>query len=256
MSLNPRNSVSTLPPLDQQTPYFGQETPDFNYNLETPGIPSGVASPEPLLKASQRAHLEPNAFAEAFARTQQPAPTPGEGLLELSLVRSRRRESNIGLPPDEGVLRPPSTFKRSIKQDVPPEMKNLLSEVVFVLVCTAGQIIFALTIGHVMVTQTQFKDALGISATQVPWLIGSSMLASGLSVIISGSLADLAPPKPLMVGAFLWQAAVRETSSCLQIIPQGVQFLEFILVLCSKGMFANLNDTVERSRCRGHQARA
>jgi hypothetical protein len=209
MALNPRNSVSTLPPLDQQTPFYGQETPDYNFNLETPGPPSGVASPAPLLKPSQREQqFEPNAFAEAFARTQHPVPTAGEGLLELSLVRSRRRESNIGLPPDEGALRPSSTLKRSIKQGVPPEMKNLLAEVIFVLVCTAGQIIFALTVGQVMVTQMQFKEALGISATQIPWLIGSSMLASGLSVIISGSLADLAPPKPLMVGAFLWQAVV------------------------------------------------
>ncbi|KAI0120951.1 major facilitator superfamily domain-containing protein [Xylariales sp. AK1849] len=120
----------------------------------------------------------------------------------LSLVRSRRRESNIGLPPDE-VGRP----RVPIKQGVPPELKNLISEVVFVLVCTAGQIIFSLALGQVVITQGKFKDALGIAATQVPWLVGSSMLASGLSVIISGSLADLAPPRPMMVGAFLWQAA-------------------------------------------------
>jgi MFS family permease len=63
-----------------------------------------------------------------------------------------------------------------------------------------------LIVGHITVTQTIFRDALGIAPTQTPWLIGSSLLASGLSVIVSGSLADLAPPKPLMVGAFVWEA--------------------------------------------------
>lgn len=49
--------------------------------------------------------------------------------------------------------------------------------------------------------------ALGLPAAQAPWLLGSALLASGLSVIVAGSLADLAPPKPLIVGAFAWSAA-------------------------------------------------
>ncbi|KAF3763886.1 hypothetical protein M406DRAFT_75117 [Cryphonectria parasitica EP155] len=91
-------------------------------------------------------------------------------------------------------------------QGAPPELPNLVAEVVFVLTCTAGQLVFALLIGHVTVTQAVFGAALGIPPSQIPWLIGAFMLAAGLSVVISGSLADLAPPKPLMVGAFLWEA--------------------------------------------------
>lgn len=91
-------------------------------------------------------------------------------------------------------------------QGIPPELPNLLSEVIFVLTCTAGQLISALLIGHVSVTQSVFASALGISPSQIPWLLGSSSLASGLSVIVSGSLADLGPPKQLMVGAFVWEA--------------------------------------------------
>lgn len=128
-------------------------------------------------------------------------------MLELVHARSRhadsisiRRPSDVGLPEEHGSPRLP------LSQGVPSELGNLLAEVIFVLTCTAGQVVFTLTLGNVTVTQTVFREALGIPPTQIPWLIGSSMLASGLSVIISGSLADLAPPKPLMVGAFLWEA--------------------------------------------------
>ncbi|KAI5458836.1 major facilitator superfamily domain-containing protein [Mariannaea sp. PMI_226] len=91
-------------------------------------------------------------------------------------------------------------------QSVPPELPNLVTEVIFVLVCTAGQLIFSLTLGHVAITQVAFREALDIAPGQTPWLIGSSALASGLSIIVFGPLADLAPPKPLMVGAFVWEA--------------------------------------------------
>lgn len=105
-----------------------------------------------------------------------------------------------GLPEERGSPTNP------ISQGIPPELANLLAEIIFVLVCTAGQVIQSLTFGHVTVVQITFREALGIAPAQAPWLIGSSMLASGLSVIIAGPLADLAPPKFLMISAFLWEA--------------------------------------------------
>lgn len=91
-------------------------------------------------------------------------------------------------------------------QGVPPELNNHLAEIIFILVCTVSQLVFSLTLGHITVVQIPFQDALGIASSQTPWLTGSSLLASGLSVIIAGSVADLSPPKPQMVGAFIWQA--------------------------------------------------
>ncbi|KAH8655860.1 major facilitator superfamily domain-containing protein [Xylariales sp. PMI_506] len=87
----------------------------------------------------------------------------------------------------------------------PRELKNSATEALLVLVCTAGPMIASLTRGQVLVTQSQLQAALQIAPSQVPWLSGASLLASGLSVVISGSFADLAPPKPLMVAAFVWQ---------------------------------------------------
>ncbi|KAH8660319.1 major facilitator superfamily domain-containing protein [Xylariales sp. PMI_506] len=127
--------------------------------------------------------------------------------IEMNPVRSRNLaavpipgSSHISLADESG-----SPTAR-VSQGVPPELANLMAEVIFVLVCTAGQIISSLTVGQIMVTQAVFREELGISPSQTPWLIGSSILAGGLSVIVSGSLADLTPPKPLMVGAFHWEA--------------------------------------------------
>lgn len=194
-------------PLESPGPAPGTETP-FTWGLETTGLGSGAITPHPLLGHRETADIDSKALAAALNESQAydihqvNTNTAGEQILELGRVRSRAtHENNVGLPADDS-----GDHLRSVKQGVPPELQNLFAEGIFVLVNTAGQIIFSLTLGHVMVSQTQFQEALGIAPSQVPWLVGSSLLASGLSVIISGSFADLAPPKPLMVGAFLWQA--------------------------------------------------
>lgn len=101
-----------------------------------------------------------------------------------------------GLPP------PPSPPRQS--QGVPPELRSLTAEVILILVCSAGLIFFSLLLGGVTVPQGQLKEALGISNSEIPWLVGAFNVANGLSVIVSGSLMDLTPPKSLMVGAFAW----------------------------------------------------
>lgn len=89
-------------------------------------------------------------------------------------------------------------------QGVPPELRNLAAELIFVTVCSAGQLLFAILQGDVNVNQQAFKVALGLQQGQIPWLVGSFLTALGLSVIISGSLTDLLPPKVLIVGSFIW----------------------------------------------------
>ena len=89
-------------------------------------------------------------------------------------------------------------------QGVPPDFRNLAMEVIFVLICSSGQLLFAWFLGDINVNQSRFKDELGLQSTQLPWLVGAFNIANGLSVILSGSLTDLVPPKRLIVGAFLW----------------------------------------------------
>lgn len=199
-------------PLEPSGPANGTKVP-FAWGLETPGPGSGASTPRPLLEHQKTTNVDSNVLAAALHEThfnesqayelqQISTNTAGEQILELRRDRSHTtHEQNVGLSAEDHDV-----YSRSGKQGVPPELNNLFAEGIFVLVNTAGQVIFSLTLGHVMVAQSQFQQALGIAPSQVPWLIGSSLLASGLSVIVSGSFADLAPPKPLMVGAFVWQA--------------------------------------------------
>lgn len=219
MAHNPAGPVSHAETYNQagtQTSHFG---------LETNAIPSGLASSNPrdgfpldrgaLADALNHNHDHDKVQTQTQDITdyhedqddEEPLPDP---MLEAAAMRVRHPDSIIlspGLPPDEESGGGDGPFLLPAKQGVPPELPNLAAEVIFVLICTAGQVISALTYGHVIVGQTALRTALGIPATQVPWLLGSALLASGLSVIVAGSLADLAPPKPLMVWAFAWSAA-------------------------------------------------
>ncbi|KAI5857381.1 MFS general substrate transporter [Durotheca rogersii] len=199
----------------ERFPDVGVSTPYLALGAEA--FPSGLASPDPLLgpRSDDYFPLDRVALAQALSRTQNQIeiqtrteditdhgcgavlPDP---MLELSAIRSRRQDSAVPGAPDEeaGIV--------SQHQGRPPELPNLAAEIVFVLVCTASQFIFALMYGHGTITQTPLRDALGLPPTQTPWLMGSALLATGLSVIIAGSLADLAAPKPMMVGAFLWSS--------------------------------------------------
>lgn len=89
-------------------------------------------------------------------------------------------------------------------QGVPPEIGSLTAEVIFVVVCSAGLLLFSFLLGDITVNQEEFKRALDISNSELPWLLGAYTTPLSLSVVISGSLSDLTPPRMIMVGAFAW----------------------------------------------------
>lgn len=130
--------------------------------------------------------------------------------------------------PDEANLPPTSD-----PQGIPPELGNFASEVIFVLVCSAGQLLFAWFFGDVNVNQTKLKAALGIQNTQLPWLIGAFNIANGLSVMLSGSLTDLVPPKFLIVGAFVF-LTIWNTVGAFSLTPQRAVL--FFIVRAMQGL--------------------
>ncbi|PWN97269.1 MFS general substrate transporter [Tilletiopsis washingtonensis] len=89
-------------------------------------------------------------------------------------------------------------------QPRPAALKSLPQELLFVGVCGMGQALFGWLLGNVVVNQRSLTADLGTSNSQKPWLLGSFLLTNGLSVVISGSLADHLGPKMLMVGGFAW----------------------------------------------------
>ncbi|OGM40895.1 hypothetical protein ABOM_010006 [Aspergillus bombycis] len=86
----------------------------------------------------------------------------------------------------------------------PPELPTLFAEIVFVVLCSVGQLLFAIVLANTLVNQVTLIDALGLTGSKSPWLIGSFCLANGVSVVVSGSLADLTNPRWLTVGALVW----------------------------------------------------
>lgn len=89
-------------------------------------------------------------------------------------------------------------------QGVPSELSGFTGELIFILLCSRGLFLFGLFLGNVIINQAIFPQSLGMSESNTPWLIGSFLLANGIAVIVSGSLADLSNPKLLMTLGFGW----------------------------------------------------
>lgn len=169
----------------------------FNSGAQTPA--TGSQTPHPLLSREQH-----NDNRADLLRAIDAIQEAGAETYEMERVRSRRLPSaspNRRASQDVPAASDPGPMA---SQGVPPELGSLWKEAVFVFVCSLGQLLFGFLLGDVTVTQSLFLDALEISHAQAPWLVGATLLANGLSVILSGSLADLARPKWMMVGAFGW----------------------------------------------------
>ncbi|CEH12570.1 Predicted transporter (major facilitator superfamily) [Ceraceosorus bombacis] len=92
-------------------------------------------------------------------------------------------------------------------QSRPAVLPSLAHEVIFVLICGTGQLLFGWLLGNVVVVQRLLAVDLGIHNSQKPWLLGSFLLTNGLSVIISGSLSDHIGSRKLLLGGFAWLCA-------------------------------------------------
>ncbi|PWN40008.1 MFS general substrate transporter [Ceraceosorus guamensis] len=92
-------------------------------------------------------------------------------------------------------------------QSRPAVLPSLVHEVIFVLICGTGQLLFGWLLGNVVVVQRLLAVDLGIHNSQKPWLLGSFLLTNGLSVIISGSLSDHIGSRKLLLGGFAWLSA-------------------------------------------------
>jgi hypothetical protein len=144
-------------------------------------------------------------LADTIAASERPTPSElsavptaansREGLYVMhdEHVRSRSLSGGSGEP------------SAPVFQKRPAEIASFLAEILFVIICSTGQMLFGYLLGGVTTLQLVLIDRLGIAASQAPWLQGAFLLANGLSVIVSGPLADVIAPKRLMCGAFAFQ---------------------------------------------------
>lgn len=89
-------------------------------------------------------------------------------------------------------------------QGRPKEFANLFTEIIFVFICSVGQLLFAINLENIAVNQLILLRTLKLPDASLSWLLGSFLVAIGVSVVISGTLADLMSPRKMMVGAFVW----------------------------------------------------
>jgi len=187
-------------------------TPSLRYPSDLLRMPSSTFedSGRNLHPATSRGYVG-EAFdnlAQTRSRTGNAEPS-GDTWELRPYVSHRGRESSSSPAPRrplhfEGLAEEAGSPIVPVVQGVPPELGSLTKEIIFVLVCSSGQLLFSFLQGDVNVTQQAFKQALGLQSTQLPWLVGSFLVALGLSVILAGSLTDLAPPKLVVVFAFAW----------------------------------------------------
>ena len=182
---DPRSGRSSpsLNNTNPATPVTGDQTPA-----------TGAQTPDPLLGP------KPTVNHDALKSLAQRIQPSAEESFELE--HRRRRPSHL---PEQDVGDTEAAAPKT--SGVPPELPNLSTEIILVMVCSAGLMLFSFLLGDLLVVQQQFRQALGISNSELSWLVGAFNVANGLSVVVSGSLTDLAPPKYLMVGAFAWLSA-------------------------------------------------
>ncbi|KAJ5690383.1 hypothetical protein N7462_004775 [Penicillium macrosclerotiorum] len=189
----------SFPEIGDSPPVSGRSSCDYGRTYSTPA--TGAQTPDPLL--GNVSVLDKQALK--VSQTIKSLGHHGEDGHELETLGHRltNRKPSVSRNRDEADESASPTRK---KQGIPPELPSFMAEIILVMVCSAGLMLFSFFLGDMLAPQEQIKRALGITNTQLPWIVGAFNTANGLSVVISGSLSDLAPPKSLMVGAFAWLA--------------------------------------------------
>lgn len=167
-----------------------------------------------------------------------PAPVKHKALqasgdYELSVDSIHHRHTLAAEAAGEADLETASPPPEAVSQRVPPELPNFTAELILVAICSASLMLFSVFLGDVTVVQFRFQKALNLGTAEIPWLIGAYTTANGVSVVIAGSLADLTPPKALMVGAFCW-LAVWNIVGCFTISPS--RSVLFFIVRAMQGL--------------------
>lgn len=203
MSIGPGNK----PIINEE---YASSHSSLSYSNTTPATPAtGAQTPDPLLNHKPTVnHDALDTLTHTVSRFQQEGNQAGDETYELE--HRRRKPSHVPEPTVTDTETTPGDHNEeagsptTTTQGVPPELRNFTSEIILITVCSAGLMFFSFLLGDILVDQQEFRAALGIKNTELPWLVGAFNVANGLSVVVSGSLTDLMPPKNLMVGAFLW----------------------------------------------------
>ncbi|KAJ5713428.1 uncharacterized protein N7483_010609 [Penicillium malachiteum] len=208
-------------------PVSGRSSFSYSRTYSTPA--TGAQTPDPLM--GHTVVVDKHSLKNVSHTITSLEPR-NENLHELETLGHRltNRRRSVSRTRDVADEAASPTRKR---QGVPPEIRSFTAEVILVMVCSAGLMLFSFFLGDMLIPQDQIKTALGITNTQLPWIVGAFNTANGLSVVISGSLSDLASPRTLMMGAFSW-LAVWNIVGAFSLQPS--RYILFFMVRAMQGL--------------------
>ncbi|KAJ6036819.1 hypothetical protein N7540_001098 [Penicillium herquei] len=208
-------------------PVSGRSSFSYSRTYSTPA--TGAQTPDPLM--GHTIVVDKHSLKNVSHTITSLEPR-NENLHELETLGHRltNRRRSVSRTRDVADEAASPTRKR---QGVPPEIRSFTAEVILVMVCSAGLMLFSFFLGDMLIPQDQIKTALGITNTQLPWIVGAFNTANGLSVVISGSLSDLASPRSLMMGAFSW-LAVWNVVGAFSLQPS--RYILFFVVRAMQGL--------------------
>ncbi|KAJ5656480.1 hypothetical protein N7507_008430 [Penicillium longicatenatum] len=188
-------------------PVSGRSSFSYTRNYATPA--TGAQTPDPLMGNTTTVDKQSLKNVSHTITSLDPS---NDNLHELDTLGHRltNRKHSVSRCSD---LADEAASPSRTRQGVPPEIRSLTAEIILVM--------------------DQIKTALGITNTQLPWIVGAFNTANGLSVVISGSLSDLAPPRRLMVGAFAWLTAWN-TVGAFSLQPS--RYILFFIVRAMQGL--------------------
>lgn len=193
--------MSTLDSIPHSTHSKNSSTDDTTSPIQRPDedhtavLPSLKDVTTPVVR-----HTPSTGNNGAFTPEASGANTPATH----TAASSRRTSAELLRPGEDGQANVPESASPPTMQARPAELPSALSEILFVLVCSSSQLLFAIFLGDITVLQSLLKGIIHIEDSQTPWLQGAFMLANGLSVIVTGSLADLVRPKLMVNISFAW----------------------------------------------------
>ncbi|KAJ5654129.1 hypothetical protein N7490_001132 [Penicillium lividum] len=180
-------------------PVSGRSSFSYSRNYATPA--TGAQTPDPLMGNTTVVDKQ---SLKNVSYTITNLDSNNENVHELDTLGHHLTNRRPSVSRCSDLVADEAASPSRARQGVPPEIRSFTAEIILVMVCSAGLMLFSFFLGDMLAPQEQLKTALGITNTQLPWIVGAFNTANGLSVVISGSLTDLAPPKSLMVGAFAW----------------------------------------------------
>ena len=136
--------------------------------------PSGAQTPTPLLNARNEytqkngaIHSGDETYAmDSITRTRSHMGDALENLYKTQTACSQVTTGGDLGHEESGGLSPSSATRGR-----PAELSSLTTELIFVLVCSSGQLFFSFFQGNVNVNQQAFRLALDIQNTELPWMV-------------------------------------------------------------------------------------